>query len=601
MDDIKKTAAQFEILDYSPIGQFVLRKDNIVVFWNRCLETWSGISREQIVGTDLVTHFPHLGSDKYAESIRKIFHSGPPILFSSQLHEYFIPLPLPGAKFRIQNTFITRIPAQEEGEYYAFFAIQDETNVTAALESNKRALSQLKEEIEVRKQAEEQLVQLARYDNVTGLANRTLFREILLRALAGTRRNKKTFALMFLDLDHFKDINDTMGHDVGDLLLKSVAKRLKSRVRDNDLVARMGGDEFAVFLDDCNPDNAAHVAASILDILSPFHWLDSKEVFITSSIGIAMCPEAGDDPESLCKSADTAMYHAKKMGRNNFQFFSPELHAQTMQRIHLESDIRRALDQKEFSLFYQPQVDMDEKVVGMEALIRWQHSKLGMISPGQFIPIAEKTGIIDPISEWVLHTACLKAREWQENLYLTGDAKIAINISLRQLKQESFWNMIQKILSVTGLDPRNLEIELNESSIMDDPKTTIVLLEKIHELGISISVDDFGTGYSSLNYLKRLPIDAIKIDMSFVQGIGKDHNDEEIIKAIITLANSLGLKTVAEGVETNEQVSFLKEYKCGFMQGYYFSRPLPSEDATQFLKDRLSEDRLEESQYSITN
>jgi EAL domain-containing protein (putative c-di-GMP-specific phosphodiesterase class I) len=295
------------------------------------------------------------------------------------------------------------------------------------------------------------------------------------------------------------------------------------------------------------------------------------------------------------------MYHAKKMGRNNFQFFSPKLHAQTMKRIHLESDIRKALDQKEFTLFYQPQVDMDAKVVGMEALIRWQHSKLGMISPRQFIPIAEKTGIIYSISEWVFHTACLKVREWQENLYLTGDATIAINISLRQLKQESFWDMIQKILSVTGLDPHNLEIELTESSIMDDPETTIILLEKMHELGISISVDDFGTGYSSLNYLKRLPIDAIKIDLSFVQGIGKDHNDEEIIKAIITLANSLGLKTIAEGVETNEQVSFLKEYKCDLMQGYYFSRPLPSEDATQFLKDRLSEDRLEESQYSITN
>jgi EAL domain-containing protein (putative c-di-GMP-specific phosphodiesterase class I) len=244
---------------------------------------------------------------------------------------------------------------------------------------------------------------------------------------------------------------------------------------------------------------------------------------------------------------------------------------------------------------------MDAKVVGMEALIRWQHSKLGMISPRQFIPIAEKTGIINHISEWVLHTACLKVCEWQENLYLTGDATIAINISLRQLKQDSFWDMIQRILSVTGLDPRNLEIEITESSIMDDPKTTIVLLEKIHELGICISVDDFGTGYSSLNYLKRFPIDAIKIDMSFVQGIGKDHNDEEIIKAIITLANSLGLKTIAEGVETNEQVSFLKEYKCGLMQGYYFSRPLSSEDATQFLKDKLSEDRLEEPQYSITN
>jgi diguanylate cyclase (GGDEF)-like protein len=408
MDDIKKTAAQFEILDYSPIGQFVLRKDFVVIFWNKCLEDWSGISKNQIVGTDLATHFPHLGSDKYVERIRKVFHSSQPTVFPSQLNEYFIPSPLPGGKFRIQNTFITRIPAQEEGEYYAFFVIEDETSVTEALESSKSSLSQLKEEIEVRKQAEEQLVQLARYDNVTGLANRTLLREGLLRALAKTRRNHKSFALIFLDLDHFKDINDTMGHDVGDLLLKSVADRLKGRVRENDLVARMGGDEFAILIDDCTPDGAAHVAQGILEILTPFHNLANNEVFVSSSVGIAMCPEAGEDPESICKSADTAMYLAKTTGRNNYQFYSQELHEQTVKRIHLENDLRRALDQDEFTLFYQPKVDMSGNVIGMEALIRWQHSKLGMISPGKFIPMAEKTGLITPISEWVLRTACMQ-------------------------------------------------------------------------------------------------------------------------------------------------------------------------------------------------
>ena len=527
MNEMKRADAQFEILDYSPIGQFVLRKDYIVVFWNRCLEDWSGISRHQIVGTDLITHFPHLKSDKYAESIRKIFHSSQPFVFSSQLHVDFIPSPLPGCKFRILNTYVTRIPAQEEGEYYAFFSIQDETNVTAALASNKRAMSQLEDEIEVRKQAEEQLVQLARSDNVTGLANRTLLREGLLRALAKARRNHKTFALLFLDLDHFKDINDTMGHDVGDSLLKSVADRLKGRVRENDLVARMGGDEFAILIDDCNPDDAAHVAQGIHDILAPFHKLGNNEVFVSSSIGIAMCPDAGEDPESICKSADTAMYLAKKMGRNNYQFFSQELHEQTMKRIHLENDLRRALDQNEFALFYQPKVDMNASIIGMEALIRWQHSKLGMISPAKFIPMAEKTGIISPISEWVLYTACMEFCKWQKNQYLPKDATLAVNVSLRQLKHESFWDTLKEILSVTELDPRCLELELTESSIMENPQAMAVLLEKIHRLGVRIAMDDFGTGYSSLNYLKRLPIDAIKIDMPFVQGIGKDHNDEE--------------------------------------------------------------------------
>ena len=601
MDDIKKAATQFKILDYSPIGQFVLRKDNIVIFWNKCLETWSGIPRDQIVGTNLFTHFPHLRSDKYAENIRKIFHSRLPIIFSSQFNKNFIPSPLPGGKFRIQNTFITRIPAQEEGEYYAFFAIQDETNATAALESNKRTLSQLKEEIEVRKQAEEKLVQLARYDNVTGLANRTLLRESLLRALAKTRRNHKTFALIFLDLDHFKDINDTMGHDVGDLLLKSVAERLKGRVRENDLVARMGGDEFAILIDDSNSDDAAHVSQGILEVLAPFHMLDNNEVFISSSIGIAMCPDAGEDPESICKSADTAMYLAKKMGRNNYQFFSQELHEQTMKRIHLENDLRHALDQSEFTLFYQPKVDMNANVIGMEALIRWQHSKLGTISPAKFIPMAEKTGIISPISEWVLHTACMQIREWQKNHYLSTDATLAVNVSLKELKQESFWGTLQEILSVTELDPRYLELELTESSIMDNPQATIALLEKIHKLGVRIAIDDFGTGYSSLTYLKRLPIDIIKIDMPFVQGIGKDRNDEEIIKVIISLAKSLGLQSVAEGVETKEQVSFLHEHKCDVMQGFYFCRPVPAEVATHVLEEILSEDKLEESQCSTTN
>ncbi len=321
MDDIKKAADKFEILDHAPIGQFVLRKDFIVIFWNRCMEAWTGISRDKIVGTNLMTHFLHLGDSRYIERIKNIFNSSPPIVFSSQLHKYFIPSPLPGGKFRVQSTFITSIPAQEKGELYALFAIQDETSLTSVLESNKLALKQLKEEIEERKKVEEQLVQAARYDNVTGLANRTLLREVLIRGLAKTRRNHNTFALMFLDLDHFKDINDTLGHDAGDMLLRSVADRLKDRVRGVDLVARMGGDEFAVFVDDCDPDAAAHVAQGILDVLAPFHKLGSNEVFVSCSVGVAMCPDAGEDPESICKSADTAMYLAKTTGRNNYKFY----------------------------------------------------------------------------------------------------------------------------------------------------------------------------------------------------------------------------------------------------------------------------------------
>ncbi len=597
MDYIKLKTDKYEILDHSPIGQFVLRKDYIVVFWNRCLETWSGISRDKIVGTKLTIHFPHIGEKKYTARINSIFNSGPPIILSSQLHKYFIPSPLPGGKFRVHSTYITGIPALEDGELYAFVAMHDETSVTSALESNKHALKQLEEEIEVRKNAEEQLVQIARYDLVTGLANRALFRETLLNAIARVKRSNNEFALMFLDLDHFKDVNDTMGHDTGDKLLISVAERLKERVRENDLVARLGGDEFAIFIDDCGPENAAHIAKSVLDILAPSHKLGNNDVYVSSSIGIVICPDGGVDPESICKSADTAMYHAKKMGRNNYQFFSPELYLQAVERIHLESDMRQAIKQDDFMLFYQPQMDMKDNVIGLEALIRWEHHELGIISPARFIPVAERTGIIISISEWVLFTACMMIREWQKKFGTSCVIPtVAVNISPKELKQESFLGTIKNTLSVTGVDPSCIEIELTESSIMEDPKKTISLLEKVHDLGIRISVDDFGTGYSSLSYLKRLPIDSIKIDMSFVQGIGNDHNDEEIIKVIIALAHNLGLQVIAEGVETEEHVHFLRENKCDHMQGYYYSRPLPAEIATQFLEDILSGGKAEKAQ-----
>lgn len=337
-EDIRKAEKQFEVLDHSPIGQFVLRKDFVVIFWNRCLEAWSGIPREKIVGTNLITHFPHLSATRYIGRIKSMFNYGPPIVFSSQLHKYFIPSPLPEGRFRIQSTFITSIHSNTKGEYYAFFAIQDETNLTAALESNKVTLKQLTEEIAIRMQAEEKLIQLARYDHLTGLANRALFQEVLSRAIARFKRNENQFALMFLDLDNFKVINDTMGHDTGDLLLKSVADRLKSRVRDNDLAARVGGDEFSIYIDDCDHDNARSVAASIIDIMELPHKLGSNETVVSTSIGIAMCPEAGNDSKCLYKSADIAMYHAKKMGRNNYQFFSPELSVQTIEHTDIESD-----------------------------------------------------------------------------------------------------------------------------------------------------------------------------------------------------------------------------------------------------------------------
>jgi EAL domain-containing protein (putative c-di-GMP-specific phosphodiesterase class I) len=300
-----------------------------------------------------------------------------------------------------------------------------------------------------------------------------------------------------------------------------------------------------------------------------------------------MCPEASDDIENLCKFADIAMYHAKNKGKNNYQFFSSELQVQTMQHIDIGSDLQRVLEQDELRLFFQPQIDINTNVVGMEALVRWQHCKYGIIGPRQFMHMAESTGIISSISEWILYTACTKNLEWQKDFCQSMAAsRISVNISLRELRHETFRDKIIEILNITELNPNHLEIELTESSIMDDTKTITALLERIHQLGIRISIDDFGTGFSSLYYLSCLPIDTVKIDLSFVQGIGKNHNDEKTIKVILNLADSLGVQTIAEGVETKEQADFLWEHKCDVMQGFYFCHPLPAEDITLFLQNK---------------
>jgi diguanylate cyclase (GGDEF)-like protein/PAS domain S-box-containing protein len=435
---------------------------------------------------------------------------------------------------------------------------------------------------------EERLHRLAYYDALTELPNRILFNDRLNQAIARASRNNQMVAVMLLDLDRFKIINDTLGHLAGDTLLTDVARRIGNCMRESDTVARLGGDEFIVVLPDLdNINHATLVAQKIIDILSHPFTLENQEVFITASIGISFYPSSGDNAEMLVKTADIAMYHAKEQGRNNYQFYRSSASDETSALFALEHSLRRALERNELSLHYQPQIDIETNAItGMEALLRWQHPERGMIPPLEFIPLAEETGLIIPIGEWVLRSACAQNKEWQD----AGlpPVRIAVNLSVRQLKQKNLVARIEEILAETGLDPQWLELELTESMIMNNSENSIQQLTEIKALGIELAIDDFGTGYSSLSYLKRFPIDRVKIDQSFVQGVCCDPDDAAISQAIIALATILKLKVTAEGVETQDQLSFLREHQCCDAQGYLFSRPLPVEAMTRMLQQTLS-------------
>ncbi|MDC4203907.1 MAG: EAL domain-containing protein [Candidatus Manganitrophus sp.] len=427
------------------------------------------------------------------------------------------------------------------------------------------------------KRAEERLIELAHFDQLTGLPNRTLFQDRLRQALPQASRNGKLVALLFLDLDRFKLVNDSLGHTVGDLLLKEAAGRLTRCVRKSDTVARLGGDEFIVILTNITSvHDAAKVAQKILDDFSRPFGLQGPELFVTPSIGITLYPFDGDDIDLLLKNADTAMYRAKQMGRNNYQFYSAEMNTATIAQLTLESSLRYALKREEFLIHYQPQVDLKTgRITSVEALLRWQHPSLGLVSPQEFIPIAEETGLIVPIGEWVLRTACAQAAAWQKaNLPLMH---MVVNLSIRQFKQPQLIETVERILGETGLSARHLGLELTESMLMENEERTVATLTQLNKLGIQISIDDFGTGYSSLRYLKCFPIHILKIDQSFVREIETNATDAAIVTSIIALARNLGLRVVAEGVESAAQLKFLRANGCDGMQGYYFSKPLSSE------------------------
>ena len=458
-------------------------------------------------------------------------------------------------------------------------------------------------DISERKRAEEQIRRLAYCDSLTGIPNRQAFLEMLERELQRSKIGNKKFAVLFMDLDAFKRINDTLGHNVGDQLLKQVSDRLRETIRPNDLMsrgdlvpradtpnsagtnlARLGGDEFTILIPDLERvEHALNVAHRVKDAMRRPFVIEGNEIFVTASIGISLFPEDGDDCTSLLKYADTAMYHAKNCGKNNAKLYSSSLTMQIMSHVRLEVGLRRALQNDELYLLYQPQLDVrSNEIVGVEALVRWRHAERGVVSPNEFIPLAEETGLIVPIGEWVLRTACDQARHWQK--LGRRPVRIAVNLSAKQFKDENLSQIVLSALHDTGLDPRLLELELTEGTLMDDAKATLATLEQLRGIGVYLSIDDFGTGYSSMNYLKRFDVRALKIDRSFISGLPQDSENAAITRAIIAMAHGLKMIVVAEGVETGEQLVLLEEYGCDLVQGFYLGRPAPPEAVTGMLQ-----------------
>ena len=439
-------------------------------------------------------------------------------------------------------------------------------------------------DISSEKQTEERLHYLAHYDALTDLPNRVLFQDRLKRAVSLATRGNYQVGLMYVDLDGFKVINDSLGHQVGDLLLQNVAKRIGDCTRESDTLARLGGDEFAIILNDVTEaEGAAKVADRIFKRFSRPFDLGHQEVVVTTSIGIALFPDDADNTDNLLKHADTAMNNAKQEGKNTYRYFTSEMNHSALERLQLESKLRQAVELGQFILHYQPRIDLKTGCLnGMEALVRWLHPEDGLISPGRFVPIAEETGLIVPMGEWILMEACRQARKWIDAGY--APLRVAVNLSGRQFRQPGLLELVESTLETTGLHPSHLELEITESMVMHDVEGVIQIMHRLKDMGIHLSIDDFGTGYSSLSYLQRFPIHTLKVDQSFVRNMMENRGDSDIVRAIISLGHSLNLNVLAEGVETEEQLAALCRLDCDEMQGFLYSRPLPPEEFEQLLR-----------------
>ena len=447
----------------------------------------------------------------------------------------------------------------------------------------KKSIEKLQDEVLEHQKTQEQIKYIAYHDTLTGLPNRNLLNELLVHSITLAERNNKCMAVLFLDIDGFKMINDSKGHGMGDQILQEVAERLLKTLRKSDVIARHGGDEFIVIIEELdNCSGVELIANKIINCFQePFH-LENQDYFLTTSVGVAVYPADGQTPDMLIKNADIAMYKAKENGKNQYLFCTPVMKDVANETMELSTNLYRAIEKNELELYYQPQLSChNNQIMGVEALIRWRHPVMGLISPAKFIPIAEKTGLILPIGEWVLRTACQQNKKWQEQ----GLPKIrmGVNLSLRQFHNNDLLNLVESVLKETKLAPQYLELEITETIAMKEKSYIINTLNAFRQIGVSIAIDDFGTEYSSLSYLKHLPVDRLKVAMQFIRGIGIDHKDEALAKGIIVLAKSIGMNVIAEGVETKEQLEFLKNHNCDEIQGYYFFKPLAEAEMTKLL------------------
>ncbi len=554
---LEASEARFRVLTESGLDLIsVLSEDGTILYQSPALRNLLGYEPAETVGRNVFDLVHREDADQARQAFRRILET----------RHFREPL-----EFRIRN---------REGAWRTFESLGtncvDNPHIRGVVFNSR--------DVTDRKAIQQRIQHLAYHDNLTGLPNRGLLQDRLAHSIARADRTGRKVAVLFIDLDNFKNINDTLGHDVGDELLRQVARRLGECVRAGDTIARQGGDEFIVLLDNLEDGRGASVVAQkILNSLRAAFPLGGTEQHVSGSVGIAVYPEDGKDAQTLMKNADTAMFHGKGIGKNTYQYFTAQMNIAVKRRMTLESALRRAVMQKDFVLHYQPQVNLDTgEIVAVESLVRWKTEDSGTVMPGDFIPLAEETGLINEIGEWVLREACRQNKEWQARGL--APRRMAVNLSARQFADKAFLDTVTRVLQETGLDPKWLELEITESQVMRQTEGMILLLNRLAEMGVHLAIDDFGTGYSSLSYLKRLPIQKLKIDQSFIRDITVDPNDTAIVVAIISMARSLDLETIAEGVETAGQLALLRAKECRVGQGFFFSAPVSAENLYLLLR-----------------
>jgi len=561
--------------DYASIGMALVSENGCWLQVNRSLCKLVGYSEDELLTTDIqsLTHPEDLGELLVQQSR----------LIKGQV-----------AGYQAEKRFIHKLGH----EVWTLLSVSRVRDLETKLP---RFIFQI-QDITIRKRAEAQLLHDAFHDGLTGLPNRALFVDHLNLAIARSLRNdSQLFSVLFLDLDRFKVVNDSLGHLIGDELLMTIARRIESCLRPTDTIARLGGDEFTILLEDLRSNNEAiHVAERIQrELALPFE-LEGRQVFTSVSIGIAPSVIGYDRPEDILRDADTAMYYAKSLGGSCYQVFDKSMHARAVEQLEMQNDLRRAIEQDELFVEYQPIVSLDTfEITGFEALARWRHHEYGLINPGQFIPVAEETGLIIPIGEWILRKACAQAREWQERFPADEPLTISVNLSGKQFAQPDLIRRIEGVLEETKLDPCTLKLEITESVVVENVEAASEMLKQLRILGVGLSIDDFGTGYSSLSSLHRFPISTLKIDSSFVTRMNGNNENTEIVRTIMSLAGNLGMDVTAEGVETLEQATKLRTFGCERGQGFFFSRPLSPEDAETMLRDTAPTVKLTHSNQNV--